>query len=605
MNNYVISNLTAHSNSGKSSSIDLKSGVNIICGPSNTGKSMIVACIDYLFGGSKEPFDPSVEGYNSVSILLVNENGEPVSVRRDILVVDGSAKPSTSVSITSEADAVPSGEYKIVPTKASKEKCYSDILLEMLGIQEPVKIISNQDGRPQRLTVRTFFHQFCIKEENIFSDRSIIDNPGRSLITPTINALAYLLYEGGTQDGDYEDPKIRKERKRAVTDYISEKLSSMTSKRKELQERLEGIDSTDIENRISDLMEEIAQVEDEIAKARSESQRLLSDIYETTDSLVKEQQLEERYRMLHTQYDSDINRLMFIIEGEENRLSGTSSHCPFCNSEISNSSDRNSYIPAAKAEMEKVQLQINDLEKLEFETNREIIELKKRLADLNERNVRVKQLISSKFIPIADELNETLDNYNRVEQLKNELEALDSLSDEFSADIFEKESTVDLYNKYDAKKMFNPAVLNELSATVGSAIKLCNYPGYQIGGISPKTFDVVVNNKEKKHEGKGYRAFLNSIFAFVLMKFIESEGMHAPKMLVLDSPILSLKEDVDIQASDSMKSSLFRYFLDSCGSCQVIIAENELPNDVDYDSANVITFGHESGSLRQGFLIRE
>lgn len=49
MNSYFIKRVSAHSSSGKVSEIDFEPGMNIICGPSNTGKSMVVGCIDYLF----------------------------------------------------------------------------------------------------------------------------------------------------------------------------------------------------------------------------------------------------------------------------------------------------------------------------------------------------------------------------------------------------------------------------------------------------------------------------------------------------------------------------------------------------------------------------
>ena len=46
--------------SGKTDSIiELSNGVNIIYGPSNTGKTYIVKCIDYMFGSEREPIDIS------------------------------------------------------------------------------------------------------------------------------------------------------------------------------------------------------------------------------------------------------------------------------------------------------------------------------------------------------------------------------------------------------------------------------------------------------------------------------------------------------------------------------------------------------------------
>ena len=93
---------------------------------------------------------------------------------------------------------------------------------------------------------------------------------------------------------------------------------------------------------------------------------------------------------------------------------------------------------------------------------------------------------------------------------------------------------------------------------------------------------MTVNGKDKKSEGKGYRGFLNSIFAFVLMKYLDECGRHAPRMLVLDSPTLSLKESEQESVAEGMKSSMLSYMLDQCGNCQVVIVGNEIPDDGDF-----------------------
>ena len=195
-------------------------------------------------------------------------------------------------------------------------------------------------------------------------------------------------------------------------------------------------------------------------------------------------------------------------------------------------------------------------------------------------------------------------NYQRIAQLKQEVDTLDALSSEFSMDIFEKSGEDESAPVFDAKEMFDTSVFSRLSSAVCQAIRECNYPEFRVAGLSQSTFDVVVNGKDKRHEGKGYRAFLNTLYAFTLMKFIEDEGIHKPKMLIMDSPILSLKQDVTDPASDDMKSSLFSYIIRNCGSCQVLIAENDIPENVDYSDANIIRFGRGEGTLRQGFLVR-
>ena len=61
--------------SGKTDSIiELSNGVNIIYGPSNTGKTYIVKCIDYMFRSEREPIDISA-GYQYMKIIVRTQCG--------------------------------------------------------------------------------------------------------------------------------------------------------------------------------------------------------------------------------------------------------------------------------------------------------------------------------------------------------------------------------------------------------------------------------------------------------------------------------------------------------------------------------------------------
>lgn len=64
--------------------------------------------------------------------------------------------------------------------------------------------------------------------------------------------------------------------------------------------------------------------------------------------------------------------------------------------------------------------------------------------------------------------------------------------------------------------------------------------------------------------------FLNTALAFTLMRHLIEHGKYAPGLLVIDSPILSVKE----KATDSMKTSLFGYLLDNQQYGQITIIEN-------------------------------
>ena len=51
-----------------------------------------------------------------------------------------------------------------------------------------------------------------------------------------------------------------------------------------------------------------------------------------------------------------------------------------------------------------------------------------------------------------------------------------------------------------------------------------------------------------------------------------------------------------------MRGSLIQYIIDHCGNNQLIVAENELPETVNYQNANRITFTMDEEQGRYGFL---
>ncbi len=78
-----------------------------------------------------------------------------------------------------------------------------------------------------------------------------------------------------------------------------------------------------------------------------------------------------------------------------------------------------------------------------------------------------------------------------------------------------------------------------------------------------------------------------------------------PHLLVMDSPILSLKEreeDVGTEVtSDSMRGGLFKYMIDHEENRQTIILENEIP-PLDYSTARIIHFTRKDGDGRFGLI---
>ncbi len=611
MKRFYITQISASGDDVRYSVVKFGKSVNIIHGPSNTGKSYIIGCLNFMFGGDEIPFTKAATGYDTVSMRMENDDGESVECTRKIVDGKNGETGAGKVSVISTLEDYPTEEYGI----ANRE--YSDFLLALFGIKEKHEIIATQEFKPNHLTVRTFFNFFFLDEEHIFKKDTVFYSSSYKKVTASIMSLLFLL-----EGKDYneiipaESAEVRERRaiqKAGVIIYLNEKIQELAKRRGEIQQSIECVEDIDVEGKIDTLVKEIEAIEKSIIAASEESRQLLEQIYEVSGKLEEARFLRDRYRVLRSQYASDIRRLRFIADGDEkignvHRLV----KCPFCDSDIQEQQDkRTSYIEASSAELERVTLQLQDLKEASKDIDDEISSLEKQIAELNGRNDRVTRLISSQLKPRAAELKSMVVVYKRVLQTQQEIYALDAMSTELNTDVFDREmNDEEEILKFEPKKLLEREGWKKLSDCFGEMVKACNYPGNPVARISIDTLDAVVNGKFKKDEGKGYRAFLNTVMLFNLMKFLEHHGTYAPRLLFLDSPILSLKEKKhkikeNEKATPGMRESLFRYIIDFCGDNQVIIAENELPDNVDYSSAALIEFTMDETVGRYGFLMSE
>ena len=143
---------------------------------------------------------------------------------------------------------------------------------------------------------------------------------------------------------------------------------------------------------------------------------------------------------------------------------------------------------------------------------------------------------------------------------------------------------------------------DDFEKCLNEILEKCNFDGYSSARFDVKSFDTIINNRKKETEGKGFKAYINTIVALCLMKYLNTYGKFSPRLLLIDSPILTLKEPQENQASSPMKEGLFWFLLDNQQMGQMIIIENELPKNVDSTKANIIEFTRDVNRGRYGFL---
>lgn len=105
--------------------------------------------------------------------------------------------------------------------------------------------------------------------------------------------------------------------------------------------------------------------------------------------------------------------------------------CPFCDSDISHKKQTDkSYIDASTIELERIRLQLQDLNSVETVTNEEITSLEEQMNELKNQHNDLMNLVNKKFKPRAVELKATVESYKGVLIYQQELYALDVMSEE-------------------------------------------------------------------------------------------------------------------------------------------------------------------------------
>lgn len=379
MNRFTIRKLTVSGGGHQDSIIEFTDGLNIIIGPSNTGKSLIMDCIDYVFGFTPKINRPSKivdnsNGYTHVELELKTDK-ESVSLKREI--------GTTKVSVISHHSEIESGSYS---SDRNAKKNINDIFLKLIGINDVHKVLSSQKGSTQSLTWRSILHLFFMKQNDIDRESSALLSPNAMGSTFSAAALLYLLT--GKDASDFqkpEDPTISVAKRNAIIMYIRDKRDQLSQKREELEKLLSEHNISDAQSMIDKISLEIQTLQSELNNATQKSKKIMLEIYQQNSKLSECNTVLYNFHSLSKQYQSDVKRLGFIVDGQiassGHRLV---SHCPFCDAELK-ADPREDYVTAAATELTKLGKHISELSDTQASAERKKKLIEDRIASLEEK----------------------------------------------------------------------------------------------------------------------------------------------------------------------------------------------------------------------------
>lgn len=600
MAGFHIKRITASGEYAKSATVEFELGLNIIMGHSNTGKTCILKCFEFALGKGKltNPFKPNSK-YREVELVLANEEGE-VSIKRRVT--------HDTCSVTSTIPTIKSGEYTIALDDTSGKPSINRLVMNIMGIKEEHYIPWNKNFAKKRLTWNTIRSLFCIDENAIGGDCSILLSNNPTKVTHKLAALLFLINGNDFSDRDEKiNNNISIARREAVRNQLRKQIQRAAEQNKKIQSELSEMDD-DILKKSEDVAGILKCKEDELQSTMNRTQSLLKELISAQTAVVKCSMMLSRYRKLKEQYQADIERLSFIVEGER-EVKGIKTHnkCPICGG-VMEIEPQKSCIQAAKAELASILINFTNLTKAENEAEESLHLSENRLNSLRKEKEKMERLAKDNLQPIIDDLKKTIESAQRFLCLQIEHDLIDKSVNEWEKELNELDSREsvksDVAKKFHPKDWFSDDFYAVMSRYAREILRECGFRNLTSARFSRETMDVEVNGEPKgKSNGKGYRAYLNTVMALMLNNYLFEHAVYNPELLIVDTPLLGFDELEEFEY-DNMRSGLFNYFLHHQKG-QMIVVENldHIPNlDFEAKGVNVIKFTKKRGYGRYGFL---
>jgi hypothetical protein len=587
-------------------------GFNVISGASNTGKSYILQCIDFMLGGSKRPNRiKESNGYESLFLELEDHNHRTHQLERSLsghafvhrIIVNGATLSEETLSEKHDPN---------------EKETVSALLLGLSNAGDR-KIRQNQSGKTRGLSFRDLSWLALVDEMRIISDESPVLSGQYTTRTEELSIFKLLLT--GVDDASVIATESRKESKARQKAQL------------ELLDRL----IPELEAEIARFDKEPASIEerrkrtDAAVATRTEvltaSQKEISDheerrreAWEKAKQLERQQattvELRRRFIFLEEHYNNDLARLQAIIEMDSYFSQLRQVRCPLCgaSSDQHDPSAHDDQPPdnlenirnACRAEIAKIKGLLRDLVGTTTQLDSELSTIKEQYsaqASLFETTTRE---ILTRLAPAAKqyetELTEVMsirDRLARAGVLHERLLGLQAERTKIASFVWKAEP------KEDASDILVSQSIEGFTLKVQSLLEAWKYPDLTRVTFSDEKVDLVISGKERASEGKGFRAIAYAAFMIALLDFCADSNVELPHpgMVVLDSPLVTYKRR-DTPPGEEISEDVTAAFYEALAKLptgrQVIVLENNEPPTALHSQINYTHFSR-SAIGRYGF----
>lgn len=593
------------------SEVEFLRGINLITGGSDTGKTYMFDLINYVLGASNPPHYIKVsEGYN-LALLEIEINQHTQTLIRAFDETEFVYIYHSKITEITEKD-VPQ-KYQ-ADTKAKQS--ISKYLMGLLGYSEPIVLKSTVKGKTQQLSFRLLMKNFSISAEKITAkSKSIIET---ELTYPkpvfTVEKLRFLLSGEGkcTKSRNSQAVKARAINKLEVlNELLVEAEDRLNAERKSVEDaKISVVDDNDIKN-VSD---KISALEKEKEKNQSRITDLKDNIFDLQHSLTNTRETIRRFQMLKEQYQTEIERLEFVYEGESYIAQIENDVCPLCHSEIIKAKiDIEKVFEAFNIEKRKIVEKKSGIDEAVNDVQNNEEYLLHQIKAIEDEMFSVENYLRNEICPtiVQKQINyNVLNDYCRhkakEEVLKSQYENIKKRIDTFT-NITEENDDAPV--KRDETVFENR--IEELCEHMAELLVEFKFSDKVEINYDHQDQDFYINEQKRKAYGQGYSGLIYISYVLALKWIADKYEIATPNFLILDSPFTALTEEDEKKGKVILKSnkridSFFNYIIKEYENKQIILIENtdERYNKVD-DKVNYIHFTKNKELGRYGFVENE
>lgn len=604
MSRFYIEKLVVSGGGHRATVLEFKPGLNFVLGPSNTGKSLVMDCLDYVFGFTPKKDHPSKivdnnYGYERITLYLITDRGTVTLERKigDTKIIVGGTDPT-----------VDPGKYSV---GHNAKKNINSMYLHLLGIDEQHSVRSAEKGsKTQELTWRSMLHLFFIRQGDVARESSALLAP-RS-VGPTASAAVLLYLLTGQDANDLaaeEDPKISEAKKKALIGYIQGKVQELSTRREKLEETLSSSNIADPRTSVERIRNEISELQTQMDAAAKESQQIMSQIYEWNGKLSESRTVEHNFSILHQQYQSDIRRIGFIVDGAAS-ISPVRKKvkCPICGEETERVQDA-SFIDASAAELEKIKRHLSELSDAQQSVVHQQEAIVATIHTLEEKKDAVDTLISEQLQPKLAAFEEELEQQLKLIRLSSELEVIRQNETQYKSELFSKETEENPEDsKHNIFEDYDYDIIQGFEKKLRKILQASQIGGATTARLNMENFDIEIGGLKKSVSmGGGFCGILNTITTFAMSAYLIDLDRYAPGFYAVDSSLTQLSEAEHKEQSDTIKQNFIEYLIAHAHERQVIIVEQTkrmpfIPTESEEAGVHVIRFSGNREDGRYGFL---